>query len=207
MMDLLVLLSHGHAGRPDRPFWLGATSNGFSEVDLSAAYMRACHLALRGWGADCWILGDGTLRERQTRAVDHGERFLAEHPAGLVLYVACHVNAGGGDYGAVLHDARSALGAELAEAIAEPLRRLPELARVVTPATPGTDGVWASAHATIRHVFDGPARMAAVCLEPFFIDGPAHRDLRYPGALSQIGLALAEGVFTVARRHAAEEAA
>lgn len=207
MNDLLVLLSIGHSGRPDVPHGVGAFHDGIYELDLIWNYAQACRLALRGWGVACWPLSDGTLSERQHRAIQHAERWLHEHPEGRVLYVACHVNAGGGRYGAVFYDARSSLGKRAAEALRSPLERFPELSRVITRATPGEEPErpWSNAHATIRHVFDGPDEMCAVCYEPFFINAPddQHKPLTYGGGLNQVGMALAEGILGWAREERA----
>lgn len=201
MRDLLVILSIGHSGRPDVPRGVGASHDGVHELDLVRRYAHICEIALRGWGVACWPISDGTLQQRQQRAVEYGTGWLRERPTGLVLYVACHVNSAPGDYGLVLHDERSRLGAQVAKAIQGPLSRFEELSRVLVRATPGEtpERPWRNAHATIRHIFDGPNAMAAVCFEPFFIDQPAHKPLTWSGGLNQVGLALAEGLLSAAR--------
>lgn len=203
MTDLLVLLSHGHSGRPDVPRGVGAAHDGRCELDLIRDYAQACEQALRGHGVACWPVADGTLVERQRRAVDYGKAWLEDHPKGLVLYVACHVNASPesarspGDYGAVFHDARSSLGATIAGHVKASLERLPELKRGIQRETPGQS--WGGAHATIRGIYSGPARMAAICYEPFFLDQPKHWPLMTQGGLREIGAALARGLIETAR--------
>lgn len=193
MSELLVLLSHGHAGRPDGPFDLGAVSEAGAERDLTRAYMHAAELALREASVPCWTLADGTLEARQLRANAYAKSWLRKRPAGRVLYVACHLNAGGGDYGAIFVDARSRGSLALGAAIKDELLALEGLDRVFV--VPSTSGDWTSAALrTIEHVWDGPDRMWAACFEPLFLDQPAHFELLRPEGLVLVGEALARGL-------------
>ena len=110
-------------------------------------------------------------------------------------YVACHVNAGGGDFGLILHDHRSTGGKRLALAIAARLSAAcPELSEVQVKACCPDD--WTrNAYSTIRGIYDGPSNIAGVCFEPGFIDCPAHAPLWKPDGLRRIGDALGDGAF------------
>ena len=106
------------------------------------------------------------------------------------VYVAAHINAGGGSYGSVFYDHRSAQGPKLAECIAQEMKgKLPELqqnARAIS----ANRGDWTkNAFYTIRWV-----KAFAVCYEPCFIDTKAHRGLFSVSGMDRIGHALAYGI-------------
>lgn len=200
MKDLLVLLSHGHAGRPDAPLGLGAVVDGYTERDLTPLYMRPMEAALRGHGVPCWTLSIGTLRERQKMANDYGERWLEQHPDGWVVYIPCHMDANpaAGARSLWMYDHRSSGGRRLAAAVADAVgaAMVPDLGRqVVLPATddPGWPGPWAVLH----RIYDGPSRMCAMLAEP--VELHAHRPYITPGWLSMIGVAMAKGILDFAR--------
>ncbi len=189
----LVLLDIQHRGRPSRPGDRGARGPAGAEADLAPWYALACAERLAELGVPALLLGSGEYPDRHALA-----RRLASAEDGPVAYAACHLNAGGGDYGLVGHDARSNGGAVLAKAVAGPLSGLPELSgvRVVE--------LWddrAEPHpwryrglATLRGIYAGPARLSGVLLEPAFVDTPQHQPLLAPEGLERLGRALAEGL-------------
>ena len=192
MNPLLAILSNDHAGRN-----AGAVHDGLHEPELVAAYIEAARGHLETAGAEVEVITGGLLAHRQARAVERGRAWLREHPDGLVVYVGCHVNAAPGTYGAVFHDVRSTLGAEVGEHVRGSLESLTPLSRAILRATPGGD--WARPHATLRGIYSGPRRMTGLCFEPYFIDAPEHRPLTTPEGCELVGRVLAEGLLSAAR--------
>lgn len=125
------------------------------------------------------------------------------------LYVAAHVNAGGGRDGLVGHDSRSGQGCKAALVVADALGALPELARVRTTAHVddrhhrGPDGRWKTTEgkdawlyrgwSCLQGIYRGPDCLAGVLCEPFFIDQVLHRPLTTEAGLRRVGVALASG--------------
>ena len=193
---LLVLdRQHGHKAEGSR-FQPGATYdlNGDGEPDLIEAlltplYLNAARVAAEMAGHNVLYLDKGTYRERHANAVSASR--LIEPTA----YLAAHLNAGGGDYGSIFYDYRSSGGKLLAECICDELRTAcPELTRVrAIEAHP--DRWTANAWHTIRGCFAGPGWLSGVCLEPCFIDNPAHHPLLETSGLNRMGVAIARGAF------------
>jgi len=110
---------------------------------------------------------------------------------GADVYVACHANAGAGDYGLAVANEGSASGAALATAITSALRTLaPELRRVVVGHTGAAS--FPRAAACIGGV--AKARAVGICYEPGFLDQPAHAPLWSASGPTRLGQALAEGI-------------
>lgn len=191
MSPLLAILSNDHAGRN-----AGAVHGLLREPVLVAAYMEAARDALEATGATVVFVERGRLAARQTAANDAGRAWLHEHPAGLVVYVACHVNSFPASYGAIFHDAQSTLGAKVGEHVRGVLQEIPELSRAILRATPGQS--WGNAYNTIKDIYSGPARMTGLCFEPYFIDEPSHRPLTTPEGCTHVGQALAAGLLSAA---------
>ncbi len=177
-----VALTIGHAGRPSKAGDRGAAFGGREEVEVAARYVLAMDQELRRLGVECLpLMGGG-----------YAEHWALADGWGADVYLNCHVNAGGGDYAAIFFDHRSAKGAALARAVAgEMTRALPWAARDIAcrPDTNGAprDGDFSEAFATIAGV-----RAVALCLEPYFLDGP--RRLAFLGQLDSVGQAVARGI-------------
>lgn len=183
---MIVILDRGHGQKAvGTPFDSGVVHHGVKEIDLSAAYIKHAAEALRSAGHGVHLLDTGSYDARHAQAV----AIAAEHPESAALYVQCHVNSGGGAYGTMEHDGRSARGSVAAKALAEALQGLPEVNKVKVQALrPGIrgwvciDGIYAS------------KTMCAVLYEPFFIDSASHEALQKPEGLLRVGVALAAGV-------------
>jgi len=193
---VIVVLDRQHYGKPgkdDRGAQTEINGETVYEIDLTAGYIDAAVALLSAEGHTVHVLESGWYGERHERAAE----IARDNPHDLVAFVACHVNAGGGSYGLVLHDARSRSGLSLAEAIADTLGTVaaPHLDRAIVRSTEA-DGTWARAHGTIAGIWDAPANCAGVCFEPMFIDTPRHRELLTPAGLRVIGQALAVGCMT-----------
>lgn len=178
---MLIALSIDHAGKPNHPADRGAVAaDGTTEVDLTRRYVAAADRELRRLGHDCIVLSDGAYADRWKRA----DSYRAD------VYVACHVDAGGGDRGTVYYDARSKRGAALAEAVASILSRTVPWPCKAAPCGPGSR----------PYTCIGGVRAVALVLEPGYLDCPVEAHLR---ALLDdpevIGVALARGIDAWAR--------
>ena len=144
--------------------------------------------------AGCWVrnipsimLSDGWYGNRARRAATYVSS--RERSA----YIALHFNAGGGGYGSCFYDYRSGPrnGPRLADLIAQNLTvHLPELDKC--KAIKATSSDWTkNAYGTIKAC---PGKMIGICLEPAFIDNPAHRPIFTDDGMERISLAVLSGV-------------
>ena len=189
MTDLLVILDRQHTGKPGRPQDTGGHSSfsDLSEARMVQKYLAAAEWSLRRGGASVIPLSDGAYHDRHTRARRYASR------SALSIYVAGHLNAGGGDYGAVFHDHRSVAGASASELVSRALHAAcPELDG--TKVIPARLGHWTTnAYYTIRGVYSG--RPCGICYEPAFMDNLDHAPLMTDEGLERIGTSLAKGIF------------
>ena len=197
---MLCILDHQHIGKPTRQDDEGAAFDvdGDGRVEQSEheealveQYMSAINNELVRQGHHVVWLSSGEYHERHAIAGEWCK--LPRWERQRVAYLACHINAGGGGYGLVGHDHRSTLGASLAHDIAASMvSMIPPLSGVrVEAASPSA---WKNVHYTIRGIYGIQAPIAGVCLEPCFIDSPAHAELLTPAGLRTIGDAVARGV-------------
>lgn len=202
-MRALVILDRQHGDKGAR-FDPGARFGGLQEVDLTTAYGTSCAAHLRAAGVDVLWLDSGGYQERHLEAADAAD-LVAPRPA---LYLALHVNAGRGRLGIGFYDARSPRGARASAAIARALgERLPELAGSRSIAARPSDWTVNAWH-TIRRIYSaaGP-NLSGVCVEPGFIDQPAHAGLWSPPGLERVGAAVAEGALAFLRAESGTAAA
>lgn len=185
---MLVALAIGHLGSGRR----GARNGAYIEEALAMRYVLAAAETLMHGGVEVAILGHGGPTERQAWAAKNAD-----------VFAECHINAGGGDYGAVFFDERSARGKAMAASVASELwdsfgaEASGPLARVkaigAKPWTTDGQPHWTTrAYNVIGQVYDG--RPAGLVIEPAFIDTAAHRGLFTPEALERIGWAVARGI-------------
>jgi len=191
-----VFLDRQHAGKPGR----NASDRGASadldgdgsvgshekEAMLTPKYLLHAEERLLDLGHDVITLSDGWYSQRHARVNTYSGQ-----TAGSKVYVSAHLNAGGGEYGAVFYDHRSRSGPKLAQEIALKLKAAcPEIGGgiKVIPAQP--DDWTVNAYNTVR----GVQSPVAVCFEPCFIDTDSHHALLTDSGLSRIGKALADGI-------------
>lgn len=190
----VVILSRDHVGKPGHHD-MGATfdlnKNKVIEITEQEAMLTgyialAAEQRLRELGHAVIPISDGWYYQRHSRANTHAMEFPGEKS----VYVALHLNAGGGDYGSVFHHYSSKPGRIMADYIADELStECPELTRTkVWGAAPG--GTWDNAWNTIR----GVGKPIALVYEPAFMDNPDHAPLFKPGGLVRLGCALADGI-------------
>lgn len=192
----LIFLDRQHAGKPgrkvsDRGAQADLDGDGKIEVHereamLTPKYLLNAEERLLELGHDVITLSDGWYSERHNRVNRYSQGV-----SGPKVYVAAHINAGGGDYGAVFYDSRSSSGPKLAQKIAIKMKNAcPEIdgGIKIIPAKP--DDWTLHANNTIR----GVGSPVAICFEPCFIDNDTHKVLLTEAGLSRIGIALAEGI-------------
>lgn len=177
---MIVIFDRQHYGKPGKNdqgagFDLdgdGRIETQERETQLTPLYYRPAKERLEAMGHKVVILDSGWYSDRHKRA----NQIALSNPGERVVYLACHVNAGGGDYAAAIYDARSAGGKRLAEAVTAQLAGLPGIRRVRAARGTPTNG-WKRGYATVKGIYAGPANISGMCLEPYFIDRPEHRFL------------------------------
>jgi N-acetylmuramoyl-L-alanine amidase len=199
MSRALVIFDRQHAGKrssrtKDLGAWGDLDGNGKASVDemeamLTPAYILAAEGRLRELrpDIDIVVISDGDYAERHKRANNYACMYQE------TVYVACHLNAGGGAYGAVFHDERSRprSGPALAVAIASRLEGACTELVEVHPRAASPSNTWARAYTTIA----GLALPVGICFEPFFLDNPLHQQtLATTAGLKRVGSALADGI-------------
>ena len=203
-----VFLDRQHAGRQGRRRGdLGARADlnrdgrlsmAEREAILTPRYLIAAEMLLRSRGFDVIPLSDGSYSERHQRVNAYAARagHTASRPA---VYVAAHLNAGGGSYGSAFYHYRSSAhnGPALAGLIAEQLQTFPQISEGKAIASKPSPHWTKNAFYTIRGL--GGA-VVAICFEPLFIDNPAHLGLLSEEGLASIGEALAVGISEWAAR-------
>lgn len=166
----LVILDRQHVGQVTRLKSLGASivdSDGVRQYESmeTARYIHEIELECRRQGYDVIVLSDGLYRERHGRV-----NYYANQYDGLVMYFACHINAGGsGQYGCSFYDYRSSAGERLARHIANECSVLGYDWKLFECRP---DNWTKNAFYTIK----GTAPVA-ICFEPYFIDNPRHREI------------------------------
>lgn len=191
---MLVFLDRQHVGQVRRLGSLGAIADvdgdGEKQIHEAEAFWTgylslALETNLRELGHDVIPLSDGSYAERHARVNQY-----SAHYGEQCVYLALHLNAGGGDYGAMFYDHRSGRGADLADSIAQSMmnhiRRLPSVRKI---AASGAD--WTkNAYYTIK----GVGAAVAICSEPLFIDNETHQKLLNTEGLAQLAWAMAKGI-------------
>lgn len=191
---MLVILDRQHSGQINRLDSLGAVADldGSGEASIHEAeafwtgYLSmSIELNLRQNDIHVIPISDGSYPERHSRVNEYAARY-----SGPVVYIALHLNAGGGDYGAMFYDHRSGAGADLSDHIAEAMEaNLPEIRTVKKiPCSPAD---WTkNAYYTIK----GVGRPVAICSEPLFIDCEQHQQLLTQDGIQRLGFAMAQGI-------------
>ena len=196
LISCVVYLDRQHSGKPARPRDRGASADldgdgkiarDEQEAAMTARYLLACELALLEMGHVVIPISDGSYNERHARVNRYAGTFKAGRPQ---VYLAAHLNSGGGDYGLIGFDHRSRSGPELANRIARQLRQ-------VAPELNGVKCIEAKPDDWTRNMYatiSGVTQPIGLCLEPAFLDQPAHADLLTREGLSTMGRAIAAGI-------------
>lgn len=183
-MSIKVVLDRQHKGKPNSADQGAVFADGTTEAAHAERYIGVAVPLLRASGIDVVVLTTGSYSTRQARA----NELRAD------LYVACHVNAGGGEYALTEYASDRGVPATSQRAARELLRasddELDEKAVGPKPLRSGERG----------HTCVAGAHMPAVIYEPYFTN--AARD----DAL--VGRCLAQGIcnfFGVALRTKPQE--
>ena len=107
LISCVVYLDRQHSGKPARPRDRGASADldgdgkiarDEQEAAMTARYLLACELALLEMGHVVIPISDGSYNERHARVNRYAGTFKAGRPQ---VYLAAHLNSGGGDYGLI----------------------------------------------------------------------------------------------------------
>jgi len=188
---MIVFLDRQHAGQPNRIDSRGAHVENPPEdfgLGMEALYTGYISLMIEEKLLDSGVkvipISDGSYQERHNRVNEYSKKFKSHKQ----VYLALHLNAGGGDYASFFHMGSEA-GASLAASICDRLKdkKLPGLVRCLPKHATPTD--WTkNAHYTIK----GVGAPIALCCEPIFMD--THTDLLTMQHLRSIGEAIAAGI-------------
>lgn len=159
------------------------------EDDEALCYAVEAHLCLHAVASveiTSTLLTFGRYADRQKWAT----------ASGCDIYVACHTNAGGKDYGLVLGRPGNPNDRALGLALQAKMKSLPGVKRFIVDEV-GPEGYrptnpWpAPAYGLIKGL---PGSTAAVVLEPGFLDGAAHAGLWTSAVPNAIGHALGTAI-------------
>lgn len=161
-----VILDVQHMGQPHKPFARGAQTDGKYEADLALRYAICTRERFLLAGYKTFLVCHGAYEERHFWAnVSCNTR--------TSLYVACHLNAGGGKYPLVEYYCDAG----------ERTRRIAKFIafkfsdKLVSPNEASCFSqaqVWQIAHKARGWVCLSGTKMSAVLVEPLFVDNPAH---------------------------------
>lgn len=183
---LIVIPDIQHVGKRSHPTDRGARAPDADEADLVQMYVYALAQALQPHGIPVRGVGWGDYSYRWSIA-----NAVARATPGIqYLYLACHLNAGSGNYALMLPDARSTSGQQVAPHLTLAVGKEFGIPSKVTLAE--DEGWTRNALNTIRGIYPGPANIRAVCVEPLFVDGHAH--LMTHAGMVRVGAALARGI-------------
>ena len=167
---MIVFIDRQHAGKPNKLDDRGASVDvdGDGKIDLEAIITARIAIQLEQFlmlqGHHVMPISDGTYKQRHARV----NEYAAMYPNEICIYLAMHLNAGGGTYGAFFHHHQSTNGAKLADHIGHcMMQNNIDISDCKTIAA-HPEGWTKNAFYTIR----GVGRPVALCCEPVFMDSP-----------------------------------
>jgi hypothetical protein len=193
---MVVILDRQHYGKPNRNDLgagvdldgSGTIDNDEREANLTPLYIEAAKQLLEADNHTVFILDSGWYADRHEKAIE----IARAHPDDMCAYIACHLNAGKGDYSVSLYDHRSGGGRRLSLSVAAALSdQLTGVERHLTKAA--SPDLWNNAYNTIKGIYAGPGNLSGVCFEPVFMDTEEHQQYLTHDGLALIGQCLAEG--------------
>jgi len=189
---MIVFIDRQHAGKPSKIDDRGAAVDINGDGDI-ASDEREAHWTgfislvleqrLLQMGHKVIPISDGSYKARHARVNEYAGRY--DEP---MVYLAMHLNAGGGHYGSFFYDARSSSGHQLAEDLCDGMRSSIKTIRTFKSIECKSSDWTKNAFNTIK----GVGRPVAICCEPIFID--THMDLLNAFGASQIALGIAQGL-------------
>tara|TARA_R100000654_G_scaffold73709_1_gene106857 strand:- start:12287 stop:12871 length:585 start_codon:yes stop_codon:yes gene_type:complete len=187
---MTVYIDVQHMGDPVKKGRMGAAFG--EDINQTEAYYTSLYafwmgMYLRQRGHEVINISDGQYKDRHARVNYYDERNRnSDTPS---VYIACHLNAGGGSYAAQFYDSRSATGKILANLMNEGLLNLPQIQSVKSIPCHNED--WTkNAFYCIKRI----GYPVAICCEPLFIDHPPHKELLTVDGMKKLGEAMALGI-------------
>ena len=189
---MIVFIDRQHSGNPKRLESRGAVYDvdGDATPEREAMITGQIALALEKILLMLEIsvipISDGTYSERHKRVNEYAAMF----PDRKCVYLAMHLNAGGGSYGAFFYHHASTSGELLAKYMGHNL----ELAGVGVAkgkAIPSQSEDWTK---NAFYCIKGIGRPVAICCEPCFMDNPDHAKHLNTMGIQKIALAMANGI-------------
>jgi len=197
--ETIVIFDRQHYGKPGKSDLGagydvdedGAIESQEREANLTPLYIEPARKLLEEMGHTVYVFDSGWYSERHKRSCE----IAANNPGMRVANLACHVNAGRGDYAAMIHDERSIEGRRLAHVLSAAIfdHALPGIERSLVRAA-SADNAWKRGYTTIRGIYSGPANICGVCVEPYFLDRKAHHYLTSVQGGREIAEALVDGL-------------
>lgn len=189
----LVIFDRQHVGNPQNNFKsVGAANDtdnsGLIDIEemegiLTAKYIYEAEKILRRRGHDVIVISDGTYFDRHLRVNEYRHKY----PGNDIIYFACHINAGGGEYSAFFWDHRSSSGKRLADCL---VTAFEEGFVGGCRALPCHTQNWTkNAYYCIKDVSP-----VAICLEPYFIDCKKHDIYKTTLGCENLAVWIANGV-------------
>ena len=199
---MIVIFDRQHYGKPgsasgDRGAGVdldgdGQIESGEQEANLTPLYIQPAKALLTQLGHTVYLLDSGWYSQRHEDAI----AIARANPSKRVAYLACHINAGGGDYAVFLFDSRSSGGAALAGSITDAFASdsdLTGISRSLLRSASATND-WSNAYNTVKGIYAGPTNISGVCVEPYFLDQAKHRWLTTPEGGAALAEALVDGI-------------
>ena len=128
-------------------------------------------------------ISDGTYSQRHDRVNEYSQKFDCPQ-----VYLAMHLNAGGGNYGAMFYDHRSEMGVGLArhicDSLADAVDEIPQFKHIEAHPDNWTKNAY--------HTIKGIGKPVAICSEPIFMD--THKHLISLQGFAKIALGMAVGI-------------
>lgn len=189
---MILVLDRQHIGKPgrnDRGACYAINGKMIYEVDITHLYIMATKAEAERRGHRVVLIDSGRYGDRHKLAC----QVARDNPGEMVVYYACHTNAGGGNYALFAYDERSTLGKRLAAGLAHAMvaADLPGIARVRAPHANHTE--WANCFHTIDGIYEGPANITGCCLEPGFPDHPDHQWMATVAGAGRLAAVLVDG--------------
>lgn len=188
---MIVFIDRQHAGKPDRISDRGASVDLDGDDTPEREAMITGEIAIQlekmllMLDIDVMPISDGTYHARHKRV----NEYAAMYPNRKMVYLALHLNAGGGSYGAFFHHHASTAGESLAKQLCNEL----VANNIVTDARPldARPNNWTrNAFATIR----GIGRPVAICCEPLFMDNHEHAAKLNRAGIEALAMAMATAI-------------
>jgi hypothetical protein len=189
---MIVFIDRQHSGQPKRIHSRGAAKdiNGDGEItndEQEAHWTGFISLILEQrllqMGHKVIPISDGSYAERHARVNEYASMF--DEP---MVYLAMHLNAGGGHYGSFFYDCRSSAGKDLADHLCDGMRSTIKSIKSFKSIQCKPDDWTKNAFYTIK----GVGKPVAICCEPIFMD--THMDLVNNYGAAQIALGMAHGL-------------